>query len=169
VEDRRRVAIGPRNRRRLAAGAITVAILGAIVAAVLVTRSSSAPSSASSARSTTIAPSSLGKAGTYPTFGMTRNQVRQITGRPTRSQGGCWVFRPKAGTENGLPTRSVGAMSLGDPGSIAARSDGLVKLCFYDGTFSTASRQIELNGQLVWRDFSPGGPVTSSCHPCTPP
>ena len=79
------------------------------------------------------------------------------------------MFRPKAGTENGLPTRSVGTMSLGDPGSIAARSNGLVKLCFYDGTFSTASKQIELNGQLTWTDFTPGGPVTSSCQPCTPP
>ncbi|HST14129.1 MAG TPA: hypothetical protein VLJ44_04650 [Gaiellaceae bacterium] len=162
-------SLGPRNQRRVATSATAIAVLGAIVAAVLVTRSSTKPTAASSARSTTTAPGSLGKAGTYPTFGMTPKQVRQITGPPTSTRGGCWVFRPKPGDENGLPTRSIGTMSLGDPGSIAARSNGLVKLCFYEGTFSTASRQIEFNGQLVWRDFSPGGPVTSTCDPCTPP
>ena len=161
--------MGPRSRRRLAAGAIVVAVIGAILAVVLVMRSGSKPSAGSLTRSTTSAPSSLGKAGTYPTFGMTQKQVQHFTGPPTRIQGGCWVFRPKAGAENGLPTRSVGTMSLGDPGSIAARSNGLVKLCFYNSTFSTASQQIELNGELVWTDFTPGGPVTSSCDPCTPP
>jgi hypothetical protein len=95
--------------------------------------------------------------------------VEHITGQPMRIQGGCWLFRPKAGTENGLPTRSVGTMMIGDPGSIAARSNGLVKLCFFDGVFSTAFRRIVFQGQWVWSDFSPGGPVTSSCQPCSPP
>jgi hypothetical protein len=53
-------------------------------------------------------------------------------------------------------------MSLGDPGSIAARTNGLVKLCFFEGAFTTAARQYPRDGKLVWSDFSPGGPIIVS-------
>ena len=169
--------MGPRNRRRLAAGAVVVAMLGAILAAALLTRLSSSPDKSSVTRSTTTAtayphPHPEAKAGTYPIYGMTPKQVERFTGKPTKIQGGCWLFRPTAETRNGKPTRMVGTMSLGEPGSIASQSDGWVKLCFWEGGFSEAYRQIPINGQLLWRPWSPSGPILDGCadpSACIPP
>jgi hypothetical protein len=159
---------GPRNRRRLAIGVLVVTVIGVISVGAWLTRSGSSPTLSQSTTSTD-SPHPLFKAGTYPTYGMTRKQVERITGPPTRVQGSCWVFRPTAEMQHGLPTRSIGSMSLAQPGSLASHWNGLVKFCFYEGGFSTATHQIPFNGQLVWRAFNPGGPILDSCHPCTPP
>jgi hypothetical protein len=158
-------------------GAIVVAVIGAVVAAVVVTRSTSNAGTRSadhlaSASTTFPAPHLETKAGTYPTYGMTPAQVERLTGQPTEIRGSCWLFRPTAGTENGRPTRMVGTMSLGQPGSIAARQNGWVKLCFWNGGFSEASRQTPVKGQLVWTPWSPGGPIVDGCadpRACIPP
>ena len=147
------------------------------MAAIVVTRSTSGADTSSVTRSATTAnayphPHVMGKAGTYPIYGMTRKQVQRFTGKPTKIRGGCWLFRPAAGTQNGLPTRMVGTIVLGEPGSIASRSDGWVKLCFWEGGFSEAYRQIPIKGKLLWRPWSPGGPTVDACaapSACIPP
>lgn len=152
-------------------------MVGAVVAAVLMTRSTSSADTSSAARSASTstafpAPHPEAKAGTYPIYGMTAKQVERFTGRPTKIQGRCWLFRPTAGTQSGKPTRMVGTMSLGQPGSLAAQSDGWVKLCFWEGGFSEAYRQIPINGELLWRPWSPSGPIVDGCadpSACIPP
>lgn len=152
-------------------------MVGAVVAAFVVTRSTSDPETSSVAQSASTsttypAPHPMGQAGTYPIYGMTPKQVARFTGRPMKVEGSCWLFRPTAGTQNGLPTRHVGTIVIGDPGSIAARSNGWVKLCFYENRFSEAHRQVQINGQLLWRPWDPGGPTVDACadpSACTPP
>jgi hypothetical protein len=169
--------IGPRHRRRFAASAIVVSLIGAIVAAVLLTRSTSRSAEGSVARSASTstafpAPHPAAAAGTYPVYGMTPKQVERFTGKPTKIQGSCWLFRPAAGTQNGKSTRMVGTMSLGEPGSIASQSNGWVKLCFWEGGFSEAYRQIPIKGELLWRPWSPSGPILDGCadpSACIPP
>jgi hypothetical protein len=158
-------------------GAIVVAAIGAVVAAVVVTRSTSSAGTRPAARSVGTstafpAPHLETKAGTYPVYGMTPEQVERLTGKPTKVRGSCWLFRPTAGTENGKPTRMVGTMSLGQPGSIEARQNGWVKLCFWARGFSEAYRQTPIKGQLVWRPWRPGGLIVDACadpRACIPP
>jgi hypothetical protein len=133
------VAMGPRNRRRLTTAGIGSAVIAAIVVAVWLTRSPGHSGSALSGRSPE---QSSASHAPKLTFGMTPQQVRRLTGNPTTTRGSCWLFRPEAGI--------VGSIVLGQRGSIARRSPGALKLCFYGGALSTAYRHIRFNGRWEW-------------------
>jgi hypothetical protein len=80
-------------------------------------------------------------------FGMTPRQVERVTGKPTSVRAGCWLFLPQHGM--------VGSISMGPPGSPAARSTGDLKLCFYGGVFSTAFRHFFSKGAWQWVAWVP--------------
>lgn len=67
---------------------------------------------------------------------MTRKQVEQLTGAPTTVSGRCWLFKAKAGKVGGLPTRTVGALTLAQPGSDGSRTLDILKLCFVGGSLA---------------------------------
>jgi hypothetical protein len=138
------MAIGPRIRRRLVAGGIVVGAIAAIAGAVLLTQSP-AHSGATAGRSNRHGASA--STGRAVAFGMTGRQVRRLTGPPTAARGRCWLFRP----QNGM----VGSISMGQPGSIAARSTGDLELCFYGGVLSSAFRHIYEEGRWQWNVWNP--------------
>jgi hypothetical protein len=114
----------------LIVAAISLSVIAVLVVTVmLLTRSSDHPGSAVPARS----PGASVPEG-HLVAGMTPQQVRHVAGRPTAVRGGCWFYRPKAG--------KVGSLSVGDPGSIAARTADLLKVCFYYGVFQQAFEHI---------------------------
>jgi hypothetical protein len=141
--------LGPRARRRLIGVAACVAVIGGITVALFSTHPSHRPSEAASAR--------FIYANRDLRFGMNRSQVRRISGPPTATKGDCWLFRPRGGM--------VGSISMGAPGSIAARSSGALKLCFYVGSFSSAYRHIFYGGRWKWVEWSP----VLTIEPATPP
>jgi hypothetical protein len=134
--------LGPRARRRLVGAGVGVAVLAAIGAAVLLTRASGHPTPPS-------ATLSAGSSGQNPhlVFGLTRQQVRRQSGPPAATRGNCWLFHPR----NGM----VGSISMGQAGSIAARSNGALKLCFVDNAFSYAFRRLYLRGRWKWTSWIP--------------
>jgi hypothetical protein len=70
--------------------------------------------------------------------GWTKQQVRHIAGLPATVTGRCWLYRPKTGTVGSLPVRTVGSLSMGQPGSNAARTADILKLCFVGNSLSDA-------------------------------
>jgi hypothetical protein len=131
--------LGPRARRRVVGIAVGVAAIAAVAAGVLSMQSSHHPPGATTAR--------FIYANRNLEFGMTRPQVRRISGPPTATRGNCWLFRPRRGM--------VGSISMGDPGSIAARSTGDLKLCFYANAFASAFRHISVDGRWKWIAWTP--------------
>jgi hypothetical protein len=86
------LAIGPRNKRRLIGGAISLGVLAAIVAAAfLLLRPPNQTGSASSVGSPQV-----GAAPTFVTdkivYGMTKAQVLHRIGRATKTVGACWQY-----------------------------------------------------------------------------
>lgn len=136
-----RFVIGPRNRRRLVAVVAVLGVLAAIAVGVgLLTR----PSNHSGSNSTLRAALAV-NATVNLTYGMTHKQVEQVTGKPTIVRGNCSLFRPKDG--------KVGSLSMGLPGTPAAKSEGDLKLCFYGGLYTSATRYTLLNGKWVWTEW----------------
>jgi len=144
------VEMGPRNERRLITGGIALAVIAALVlGAMRLTRSTSTPGAGLSARSAHSSPLTL-------VFGATPKHILHVAGRPTTIEGRCWIYRPKAGMEGGLPTSTVGSISLGQPGSIAARTANGLKLCFFGGTFSDAFIHSRVSSEgYRWSSFDP--------------
>src|SRR4051794_16589916 len=87
------IEMGPRNRRRLSTGAIIVAV-AASVATLLMLLFNRSPPHSNPARSTRTDHVLAAEAIGHLTFGMTQQQVQRLTGRPTSSQGNCWLFQP---------------------------------------------------------------------------
>ena len=144
------VAMGPRNKRRLSAGAIVVVGAVAIAAAALIWSSHNHSGSATS-------PAARSSSGPWfvrrLVFGMTPKQVNRAVGvRPIKIQGACWVYRSTAGTYNGLPSRRVGTLWMGQPGSIAARTADAIKLCFAFGVLNSESMHTHSPLGWVWEE-----------------
>jgi hypothetical protein len=84
---------------------------------------------------------------------MTPRQVERLAGgKPATVRGNCWFYTPTAGTFDGKPFRTVGSLSMGEPGSIASRSADALKLCFYGGGLSQAFQHdaADATGKAVW-------------------
>lgn len=138
------VQMGPRNTRRLTAGAIAVGVAGAIAALLLLLfdRTPVHPSATSATRPAEQASSAR------LVFGMTEQQVRRLTGRPARTQGSCWLFHP---TNMGM----VGSISVQPAFARAAynaRTTGDLELCFASGAFSYGELHVydEQHHKWVW-------------------
>ena len=130
--ERRLVAIGPRNKRRLRVGAVAAAGVVAVVAAVLTIHHSSGGSgSAASSQTFKRRYASLNPRATHLYYGMTPQQVQHFAGRAHRIRGACWFYTPVR-TDTGL---KVGALNVGVPGTLSNTSDQ-IKLCFYSGVLS---------------------------------
>ena len=134
------LAIGPRNRRRLFIGVgVSLAVIGAVVAAVL----SGGSTSHDSAPTLTVVASPA--AIRYQTnrskviFGMTHQEVRQLVGPPTKIVGTCWQYPPYQSTFRGRTYTSAD------------------RLCFYAGRYST--NEFWLNGK--WQVSC----ATGACRP----
>jgi hypothetical protein len=140
------VSIGPRNQRRLARGAIVIGVAAAVVAAVLVTRSPHSQSALSGRSAESTVP-----ANGHLVFGMTPQQVRRLTGRPTIKQGSCWIFQAKAGMVGSVPLLPSGDRV---PAALATSE---LKLCFFAGVYSSASLRFfdKQNGRLRWVGWPP--------------
>jgi len=145
------VAMGPRNRRRLTGGAISLAVIAALVfGGSLFNRSAGNPGS-----SATHAGRSAANTKNI-IFGMSPTQVEQVVGRPKKvqstAQGPCWLYRPR--------DSMVGALALSEVGSEAYGSEDGFKVCF----FGSAVTQMFVHGPkrfparpgsvYVWRAFS---------------
>lgn len=120
--------MGPRNQRRLVA--VAAVVIGA-VAFVLLSRSPNHPGTALLPRPAQ--PSVPAATGTL-SFGMTPQQVRSLTGKPTKAQGACWLFKPSS-------TGMVGSISVRSSysrGPYNPRTTGDLKLCFLGGVYSYA-------------------------------
>jgi hypothetical protein len=146
------LALGPRNRRRLALGAgVAGVIVAVVVVAVVLTRPTS-----SSGRARTLSspgggcvrlPDSIAMCGpTGPwgrvTFGMTRSQVRTLVGKPAATLGDCWRYP--------------------QPVSKYLAAYGVVKTvqeaCFFGGTLSDTPSEsyVRRHGKLVlWHPPKP--------------
>ena len=121
---------------------IVVAVIGG-VAALLLTRSSNHPSTVLPARS---AQPSAPAATASLSFGMTPQQVRLVTGKPTRTQGSCWFFEPTtAGMVGSISVRSSYARGPYNP-----RTTGDLKLCFLGGVYSYAYLREYRAKQHTW-------------------
>jgi hypothetical protein len=153
-----RLAIGPRNRRRLTiAAAVGLAVTGAVVAAVLLTRSTTHSGREAGPATQHTRPSvdprwkcvyGQSHAGGCVlmfggvVYGMSPQQVEHRLGKPTTKQGDCWVYSQLVA------------------GDLAAQ--GVVKStvseCFFGGRLSVTSQQdyVRRNGKLVlWRPPAP--------------
>ena len=134
------VSMGPRNKRRLTAAAVAVAVAAATAAAITLWGShnhTGPPGSSSSGHHSTSHSEPWSVTNHRLFFGMPMEKVERVAGgRPTEIQGRCLIYRPTVGTYDGLPSRKVGALWLGQPGSDAARTADAIKLCFYDGVLS---------------------------------
>src|SRR5581483_5636471 len=106
------VEMGPRNRRRLTGAGVSLAVLVALIVGLTqLPRLASNPGAGSATHSGTT-PVTYG----HLLFGMTPKQVERVAGgKPSTIRGNCWIYRAKAGTLNGLPTRTVGSLFLGQP------------------------------------------------------
>jgi hypothetical protein len=129
-----------RNKRRPAATVTVIAVAAAAAAAVLLWSPHNRPGSASSSQAGdhSGSPSEPWSVTNHRLFfGMTMKQVERIAGgRPAGVRGRCWIYRPKVGAYNGLPSRRVGGLWLGQPGSDAARTADAIELCFYGGVLN---------------------------------
>jgi hypothetical protein len=132
------VELGPRNKRRLMTGTV---MLGASVAALLMTRPAGRPGSSSAAHSGRPAASSA-----RLVFGMTPQRVRHITGEPVRTHGGCWFFQPtKTGTVGSISVQPAFATALYD-----ARTTGQLELCFVGGVYSYSYLRLFIPSRHRW-------------------
>jgi hypothetical protein len=86
------VQIGPRNTRRLTAGAITLVVAVAIATAALLERPSTPAGPTLSSQSASHVAS---KAETFfhLVYGLNRKQVLAKVGKPTKTVGNCWEYR----------------------------------------------------------------------------
>jgi hypothetical protein len=136
------VELGPRNRRRLAAAGSTLAVIAALVAYASLTHWPGGSGAGSSARST-----HAGAATANLVFGMTRQQVQHLTGRPTATRGSCWLFRPTA-------TGMVGSISVWPSWATKpydARVMGDLELCFVGNAYSVAYQRFHDTRAHEWR------------------
>jgi hypothetical protein len=133
------VAIGPRNRRRLTTGGVTLGVVAALASAGLfLSRSPNhRAGSAASTRSAQIDPA----APSFP-YGMTDQQVRSIVGRPTTTHGSCWDYSVKTGR--------IGSVSLGEV--LAARGADGMRFCFFAGALSNQYLHLydPKKGRWIW-------------------
>ncbi len=123
------VEMGPRNRRRLAAGGIVlVAIASLGVGLMQLTRSTSSHSAGSAIHTGRSAANTSNLI-----FGMTMKQVERVTGQPINTEttpyGRCLFYRPRAST--------VGSLALAEVGSLAYGKDIAFKACFVGNALST--------------------------------
>jgi hypothetical protein len=138
------VEMGPRNRRRLTAGTVSVALIGATVASLLLLfdRSPGHPEFSSVRPATTHAPTAR------LIFGMTEKQVRHRTGEPAAIQASCWVFHPNK-------TGMVGSVSVQPSFATTpyeASTTGALKVCFSGGLFSYGQLRMldKQNHKWIW-------------------
>ena len=83
-------AVGPRNKRRLTAGAISFGVIAVIAAALfLILRPSSHPASASSSSTHVSARPLVTQKIVY---GMTKAEVLRRIGKPVKTAGACWQY-----------------------------------------------------------------------------
>jgi hypothetical protein len=137
--------VGPRNTRRLTIAGVALLAAGAVVVGLPQFGGSSGGRSSAGSKAATAAN------GPTLVYGMTKQQVQQITGAPTRTRGGCWLFMPRNGMVGKIP------MSNTYP---AGPHEGYLKLCFASGLFTSAARQIL--GSAVPRSPFPGGSSSSN-------
>ena len=136
------VAMRRRTTRRLAQATFAAGVTGAIVAAVLLTRSldhSGLPVRPQPSASASKA---------HLVFGMTPQQVQHLTGRPTATTGSCWLFRPTT-------TGRVGSISVQPSFSALPydpRTTRDLKLCFLGGVYSDSYLRefSQSEGKWVW-------------------
>src|SRR5690242_2990754 len=135
------MAIGPRNRRRLAIVAVVgLAVAGAVVAAVLLTRPATHPARplADPRWRCVGGPNPSGgcvvKFGGV-VYGMSPQQVQHQLGNPTTKRGHCWVYSE-------LVPRDLAAKGV---------VESTVSECFLGGRLSNTSEQhyVHRHGKLV--------------------
>ena len=77
---------------------------------------------------------------------MTQPQVRDVTGRPTQSQGNCWLFHPsKTGLVGSISVQPSFATVPYDP-----LTTGNLKLCFFGGAYSYAFLRVFIPNEHKW-------------------
>jgi hypothetical protein len=81
------------------------------------------------------------------TFGMTKKQVRQLSGAPAAIEGRCWLFHPKEG--------KVGSITLTAKKFLTPKSNGALRLCFNGGLFSDAQHRVFYAGHWTWYGWTP--------------
>jgi hypothetical protein len=137
------VEMGPRHRRRLTAGAITVAIVGSTVASLflLFDRSPEQPGFSSARPAAHASTARL-------IFGMSEQQVRHYTGEPATVHASCWVFHPSK-------TGMVGSVSV--QASFASvpydtSTTGALRVCFSGRLFSYGQLRMfdRQNRKWIW-------------------
>lgn len=138
--------VGPRNTRRLAMAGVALLAAGAVVLGLQQLGGSSSGGSSAGSQAATAANN-----GPTLVYGMTRQQVQQITGAPTKTQESCWLFTPKHGMVGKIPMANTYP---------AGPHEGYLRLCFASGLFTSAARQI-LASEVVRSPF-PGGSTSSS-------
>lgn len=140
------VEMGPRNTRRLITGATIVAVVGSVLAAMLLLLGRpNGHGAASSARTTRAVPAAP---GARLIFGMTQQQVRRSTGAPASTQGNCWLFHPsKTGVVGSISVQPAFSRAPYDPSTT-----GDLKLCFAGGAFSYGFLRVldQQNHRWVW-------------------
>jgi hypothetical protein len=132
------VQMGPRNRRRTAQGGIALGVIAAIVLIVSLSHAKNQAAAPAQPAHASQAVARFEKNAKHLVFGMTKRQVQHIAGLPATVTGRCWLYRPRSGTVASLPVRTVGSLSMGQPGSIAARTADILKLCFVGNSLSDA-------------------------------
>lgn len=137
--------VGPRNTRRLAITGAALLAAGAVIIGLQQLGGLSGHGSSAGSEAATAAN------GPTLIYGMTKQQVQQITGAPTKTVGNCWLFKPR----NGM----VGKIAIANTYP-AGPHEGYLRLCFASGLFTAAARQIL--GSAAPRSPFPGGSTSSN-------